>query len=443
MTMKTAIHNQDLLETDFEEDNNLSSSKALLDLSAFEEYLSLKRILLAIAILLFLIAWNRGVALLYAMDALVVATLITAWIIPKFNIRNIEVDLFLPEKAYEGEHIPLLINTNKTGLFNRYMIECWVDFAFLGSNKQSMMLIHKISQPAQHTINLPCDCRGHYTINSFTLQTGFPLGLISSNQHRTLSQPSSILIYPTPIDINQFELAKDQSHSAMQQDINPKAGGHDEYIGIREYRHGDSPRHIHWPSSAKRGELVVREFQQNSTTHLNIVLDLNPAANFGKGKHSTLEYSIKITATLIQYALEHHYSFSVYGLGEEPFEINNKSGSQSVSSLNNALEALAWVKANGNYSYTQAIRQHMANNRRGGTLVLFDCMNTNQIGSLLPELQAQHAYPLIYKFDSNSFNGLDNQNHQQAQNNHPQKNESNLMTIWQISRGCDLRMLFV
>lgn len=435
------INNHSFLEEDFEEDNKLSSSKALLDLSAFEKYLSLKRILIAAAILLFLIAWNRGVALLYAMDALIIATLIIAWLIPKFNIRNIELDLSLPEKSYEDEVISLTINTHKSGFLNRYMIECWANFPFLSDNKQAMLLIHKISQPTKHTIQLPCDMRGHYTIDSCMLQTGFPLGLSSSRIILQLSNPTSILVYPTPLNLNQFEVAKDQSHSAMQEDINPKAGGNDEYIGIREYRHGDSPRHIHWPSSAKRGELVVREFQQNSTTHINIVLDLNPAANFGRGKHSTLEYAIKISATLIQYALDHHYSFSVYGLGDEPFELDNKSGS-----LSNALEALAWIKDNGNYSYSHTIRQYLANNRRGGTLVLFDCMNDNQIHSLLPELQAQRAYPLIYKFDKNSFNYFDNQaidGADKAEKIYPTKNESNLMTTWHISRGCDLRALFV
>jgi len=437
---QASINNHEFLEEDFEDDKKLSSSKALLDLSTLEKYLSLKRILITVAILLFFIAWNRGVALLYAMDALVIATLIIAWQIPKFNIRNIELELSIPEKGYEGEVIPLIVNTHKTGFLNRYMIECWTDFPFLSDNKQAMLLIHKISQPTQHTIQLPCDTRGHYTIDSCKLQTGFPLGLTSSSIILQLSKPSSILVYPAPLDLNQFEVAKDQSHSAMQEDINPKAGGHDEYIGIREYRHGDSPRHIHWPTSAKRGDLVVREFQQNSTTHLNIVLDLNPAANFGKGKHSTLEYSIKITATLIQYALDHRYSFSVYGLGEEPFELDNKTGS-----LSNALEALAWLKDNGNYSYSHTIRQSLANNRRGGTLVLFDCMNDNQINTLLPELQTQRAYPLIYKFDKNSFSDFDYQKTDGTENtekNHPTKNENNLMTTWQISRGCDLKKLF-
>lgn len=437
MKQADAPYNEQLIDSDFTADESLSSNKTLLDLSKYEQHLTLKRILIAVAILLFLIAWNRGVALLYAMDALLVATLLVAWFFPRFNLRSIDVELSLPEKAYEGDVIPLLINTRKTGLFNRYMIELQGDFPFYSRHKTAMKLINVISEAKQHRLMLSCDCRGHYQLESYNLQTGFPLGLTSARKQVKLKNNSSILIYPTPLPLQQFEIAKDPSHSALQTDNNPKAGGHDEYIGIREYRHGDSPRHIHWPSSAKRGELVVREFQQNSTTHLNIVLDLNPVANFGEGKHSTLEYSIKITATLIKFALENQYSFSISGLAKEPFEISNKSGSLALGSLENALEALAWLKADGDYSYTHAIRRHMAQNNRGGTLVLFDCLNDHQISHLLPELQAQHYYPLIYKFDKTSF--VDNET---SPPKAPTKNQTNTMTTWQINNGCDLRLLF-
>lgn len=438
-----------MFTTSQQDNDDVAISNSLIDLSAFEKYLSLKRILITLAIVLFLIAWNRGVALLYAMDALIVATLLIAWLVPKFNIRQIDVEITLPETANEGEDIPISIKSKKIGFFSRYMIEFWGDFPFAppfesaNLKNSGMKLLTKINTEATHTMRVPCELRGYYKLDTFNLRTGFPLGLITTERKVSLNpdKDTSILIYPKPLEVAQFDIANDPSHTALQLDNNPRVGGNDEYIGVREYRHGDNPRHIHWPTSAKRGDLIVREFQQNSTTHLTIILDLNQQNNTGEGRHSTLEYAIKITASLVKYAIDNQYSFTVFGLGKEPVEISVSSRSQSTNILNNALEALAWINADGDNDYSQAVRQHLAENRRGGTVVLFDSnnspSNSSMIDSLLPELQAQHYYPLIYRFDSNSF----------ASKNplatRPRKNENNTMTIWQISSGCDLTVLFV
>ena len=55
-----------------------------------------------------------------------------------------------------------------------------------------------------------------------------------------------------------------------------RAGSGNELFGIREYRPGDSLRRIHWRSSAKRGELVVREYEPPGVQTLTIALDRDP-----------------------------------------------------------------------------------------------------------------------------------------------------------------------
>jgi uncharacterized protein (DUF58 family) len=56
----------------------------------------------------------------------------------------------------------------------------------------------------------------------------------------------------------------------------PRAGSGNELFGIREYRPGDSLRRIHWRSSARRGELVVREYEPPGVQTINIVVDPAP-----------------------------------------------------------------------------------------------------------------------------------------------------------------------
>src|SRR5205823_4067005 len=58
----------------------------------------------------------------------------------------------------------------------------------------------------------------------------------------------------------------------------PRAGAGSELFGVREYRRGDSLRRIHWRSSARRGELVAREYEPPGLHLLGLFLDPRPAS---------------------------------------------------------------------------------------------------------------------------------------------------------------------
>lgn len=58
----------------------------------------------------------------------------------------------------------------------------------------------------------------------------------------------------------------------------PRAGSGTEIFGVREYRPGDALRRIHWRSTARRGELIVREFEPPGVQNLGIFLDSSPSS---------------------------------------------------------------------------------------------------------------------------------------------------------------------
>src|SRR5205085_1363497 len=63
-----------------------------------------------------------------------------------------------------------------------------------------------------------------------------------------------------------------------------------EFHGLRAFRNGDSPRSIHWRTSARCGELMVREFEDVPTDNLVLVVD--PANGPG------LEDAVSLAATI-------------------------------------------------------------------------------------------------------------------------------------------------
>ena len=67
---------------------------------------------------------------------------------------------------------------------------------------------------------------------------------------------------------------------------------------VRDYAHGDSMRHIHWPSTAHRSQLMVKELELEPSGDVWIVLNLHGAVQRGDGRGGTLEYAIILAASM-------------------------------------------------------------------------------------------------------------------------------------------------
>ena len=69
-----------------------------------------------------------------------------------------------------------------------------------------------------------------------------------------------------------------------------------EFHGLRQFRPGDSPRWIHWRTSARSGELMVREFDQG--VHHDLVLFVEPYLASGDSNRDALEAALSLAATI-------------------------------------------------------------------------------------------------------------------------------------------------
>ncbi|MEI6525036.1 MAG: DUF58 domain-containing protein, partial [Planctomycetota bacterium] len=115
--------------------------------------------------------------------------------------------------------------------------------------------------------------RGRYQWLGLELTTRFPLGLMRA----FLPQKSSMYLIVQPalgkLSPNWNELFRKRDSGNRQRQVRAMSDEGD-FFGLRAYRSGDSKRWIHWRSSARRDELVVKQFQQPENQELVILLDL-------------------------------------------------------------------------------------------------------------------------------------------------------------------------
>ena len=145
-----------------------------------------------------------------------------------------------------------------------------------------------------------CQRRGWLRLGPVRLGLGDPLGLFEGI--RSFTQHHEILVYPRIVRLPEFRLVQ-QIQSGSWRHRRRLQGAAKAPI-LREYTPADSLRHVHWLSTARRGELTVTEFENEPGVSMTVVLDLQEAAHIGEGPTGTLEFSIMIAGSLVAQVLD-------------------------------------------------------------------------------------------------------------------------------------------
>jgi uncharacterized protein (DUF58 family) len=104
-------------------------------------------------------------------------------------------------------------------------------------------------------IEVPTRRRGYLTAPPLVISTRFPLGFLYAWSRR-IQLPQRCLVYPRPAAPGPTPIAPDEQFA---QDQNPRAEGED-FLGLREFRPGDSPRHVSWRAVARGQGMLTKQF---------------------------------------------------------------------------------------------------------------------------------------------------------------------------------------
>lgn len=198
-------------------------------------------------------------------------------------------------------------------------------------------------QTSHYTLRLKH--RGVYRFGPVRLSSRFPLGLIERGQ--VFSLPDEILVYPRVGRLTQSAQRQLLGAAELSSDRRARTGVfHDEFHHLREYRAGDNPRAIHWRTSARRGTLILREYEQNREQHLTLILDLwePPVYVANDGRHERTEWALCLAATacLEQRRLARDSRLSLFGDGRTLLEWEGRATAASLEAL---LDQMAVVQA--------------------------------------------------------------------------------------------------
>src|SRR5690349_11740137 len=160
------------------------------------------------------------------------------------------------------------------------------------------------------------DVRGRFEIGPMSVRVSDPFGLVELG--RTFRTTVPLTVTPRTITLPQIPLGGAWTGSG---DNRPRAfaTGSAEDVTVREYRRGDDLRRVHWRSSARVGELMVRREEQPWQSRATLFLDNRASAHRGQGIASSLEAAVSAAASIAVHLTRRGFAVRlVTATGEEP-----------------------------------------------------------------------------------------------------------------------------
>jgi hypothetical protein len=280
-------------------DASFSNIKISPELQAFlTRLLTFHRVLWVLTLVIFLVAWNRGLALLYGLFALLAALLLVSYLMPGWQLRKISVSREPTGDFTVGKPGRIHYRLEANGI--RYHVDMRESLPF-ADQKEPHFFFNKISGRTSCTLEFDCVQRGCFQLARCRLSSAYPFGIVAFTRW-TQTDPVEVLVFPRVVDLSRLPMPLVGDERIHGDVLIPQAGGRDEFASVREYSHGDEFSRIHWPVSARHQDLVVKIYEKTDRPALLIVLDCRPAFNVGKGGRSTFEYAVSIAASMIRFA---------------------------------------------------------------------------------------------------------------------------------------------
>ncbi|MFS0697854.1 DUF58 domain-containing protein [Streptomyces nitrosporeus] len=178
------------------------------------------------------------------------------------------------------------------------------------------------------------DLRGRYPLGPLQLRLSDPFGMCELT--RSFSAYDTLVVVPRTEPLPALRLAGEASGYGDGRQRSLALAGEDDIIP-RGYRHGDDLRRVHWRSTARYGELMVRREEQPQRARCTVLLDTRRIAYEGAGPDSAFEWAVSGAASALVHMLER--GFAVRLLTDDGRAVPDGSADGFAASAQESAEA--------------------------------------------------------------------------------------------------------
>jgi uncharacterized protein (DUF58 family) len=246
-------------------------------------------------------------------------------------------------------------------------------------------------------IRVPLARRGHFRIEPLHIRTGDPFGFFEASA--TVGQGVSVVVYPRLEPLPRWRLPAAQLEGAQVLPVRtmqttPLA------TTVRPYAPGDSMNRIHWKSTARHGEIQVKEFDLEQTADAWIILDLQRGIQTGKGDESTVEAAVRAAASIADKALQENRSVGMtVNVARTAFLPPDRGSRQHLK----IMQLLASVEADSSTPLVETLITTVGRLRRGMTAVVITASLDPSWVRPLASLRTRGVSCVVISLDAGAF----------------------------------------
>lgn len=189
------------------------------------------------------------------------------------------------------------------------------------------------------------DLRGRYPLGPLQLRLNDPFGLCELT--RSFSTYDTLTVIPRVEALSPVRFSGEAKGYGDGRQRSLALAGEDDVIP-RGYRYGDDLRRVHWRSTARYGELMVRREEQPQRSRCTVLLDTRGLAFQGAGPDSAFEWAVSGTASVLVHMLERGFSVrlltdtgnSVPGEGADGFAGANQESADAAGLMMDTLAVI-------------------------------------------------------------------------------------------------------
>lgn len=272
---------------------------------------------LVAAIAVFFLGRLTQVGWLYLMDAVLWGMLLLSAILPWVGVEFLDARRKVEQAGVaegrsgpsEGDSVDIEAILVNRAFWPRFFLSVSYDCPLAALDGQRpRFFLGKLpgSNQSLLTSSVVAYQRGLHQLGKIVVESAAPFGLF--RRRVRLGQTKSVLVYPQVYSLQRLALVDGLAGAVMQR---RKSRVGMEIAGSRPYFPGDPRRHIHWRNTARAGRPMIKEFEDPQDQTLCVLFDATQ--EWGEGKDTTLEYGIKVAASVADYARRQRVSVRLWG----------------------------------------------------------------------------------------------------------------------------------
>ncbi|MBA2632693.1 MAG: DUF58 domain-containing protein [Chloroflexi bacterium] len=354
-------------------------------------------------------AFSTGIDFLFFLTYLMAAIGIGSWLYARRGLRDVRADYrVLNPRTHVGEVLQAIYRVENHDRWGKAWIECWNE-----STPAASLPGRVIGIPAHSTrqwlAKVTLTRRGSYRLGPLRVRTGDPFGLFSTEM--MVGSPTSVVVFPRVVPLPNWRLPPSPIDGTTPMRRRYEAAT-PLVSGVRPYTHGDAINRIHWLSSARHGELHVKEFDLEQAADLWILLDLERAVHAGIGIDASVETAVTVAASIAMRTLSDNRAVAMTASARR-LQIHQPDRGPRVEQK--LLHLLANVQADGANPLAEVLSATLPQLRRGMTLCIVTGSTDRTWVRGLSALRRRGVAAIVILLNRASYIGVEPDDHSRAE----------------------------